>query len=116
MICINGYHPRVFIIQPRKVACDLLGVCLAAVHANKGRGDVGLLVEVGETKAGEVRELVDDCGLIFGAEAGGEVVGGLGAGAVNAVNKGGDGGGVNFRGGGSGVVESAGEVVLGSTG
>lgn len=52
-----------------------------------------------EAKARECRCVVEDCGLVLCAEAGGEGVAGLGGGAVHAVDEWGDGGG---EGGGSG--------------
>lgn len=116
MVRIDGDHPRVLVVQAGKVARDVLCVRGAAVHADEGRADVCLLIEVREAEAREVRELVDDSGLVFGAEAGAEVVVGLGASAVDAVDEGGDGGGVDFRGGRGWVVVGVGEVVLGGAG
>lgn len=94
VIRIDGDNPRILIVQLRKVARYLLGMGLAPVDADERRGDVCLLVEVAETEAGEVCEVRDDGGLVFGAEASAKVVLGLGFVAVDAVDEGWDGFGV----------------------
>lgn len=68
------------------------GVRGVVVDADEGRGDVGLLVEMGEAEAGEGRRVVYYCSLVFGAEAGREGVAGLRGAAVDAVDEWGDGG------------------------
>lgn len=88
MICIDSDNIGIFIIQLSKIACHLLGVGLAPVNANKRRRDVCLLVKVGQTEAIEMEELVDDGGLVLGAETSAEVVLGLGPIAVDSVNEG----------------------------
>jgi hypothetical protein len=116
VIRIDSNDPSIFVVQPRKVARDLFGVGVAAVDADEGRRDVGLLVEVGQAEAVEVAELVDDGGLVLGAEAGAEVVLCLGAGAVDAVDEGGDGFWAHSWVGERAHVGAGWEVVLGNTG
>ena len=99
MIRIDGDDPGILVVDPRKVARDFLGVGLADVNTDEGRRDVGLLVEVSEAEAREHRVVVYDGGLVLGAEAGAEVVLGLGAVAVDAIDKGRDGFGCCFGGG-----------------
>jgi hypothetical protein len=116
VIRVDSNDPSIFVVQPRKVARDLLGVGVAAVDADEGRRDVGLLIEVGQAEAVEVAELVDDGGLVLGAEAGAEVVLGLGAGAVDAVDEGGDGFWAHSWVGERAHVGAGWEMVLGNTG
>ena len=90
MLRIDGNDPSILIVHGRKVAGYFLGVRLVDVDADEGRGDVGLLVEVGEAEARKHRVVVYDGGLVFGSETGAEVVLGLGAVTVDAVDEGGD--------------------------
>ena len=84
MLRIDGNDPSILIVHGRKVAR------LADVNTDEGRRDVGLLVEVSEAEARKHRVVVYDGGLVFGSETGAEVVLGLGAVTVDAVDEGGD--------------------------
>lgn len=56
------------------------------IHADERRADVGLLGEVGEAEARQGRGVVEDGGVILSTEARGEIVPGLGCGAVDPVD------------------------------
>lgn len=83
------------LLAPRlcPVPGDFLRVGQVVVDGDEGAADVGLLVEVREAEAGQRGCVVQDGGVVFRAEAGAERVPRLGAGAVDAVHKGRDGGG-----------------------
>lgn len=62
-----------------------LRVRQVVIHTNERAADVGLLVQVREPEARERGGVVEDCGLVFRAEAGAEGVSGLRVRAVDAV-------------------------------
>lgn len=63
------------------------------VYANKGRRDVGLLVEMGEPEARKSRGVVYNGGLVFGTKACREGIPRLRAAAVDTIDERGDGSG-----------------------
>jgi hypothetical protein len=93
MARIHRHYPGIIVKLVAKVLSHGLGMLEIVVYADEGAGDVGLLVEVRETKAGERRCVVEDGGLVLGAEACRECVAGLGRGSVYAVDEWWDSGG-----------------------
>jgi hypothetical protein len=93
MTRIHRHYPGILVELVAKVLGHGFGMLEVVVYADEGAGDVGLLIQVRKTEAGQCRCVVEDGGLILGAEAGGECVAGLGRGSVYAVDEGWDGGG-----------------------
>lgn len=74
--------------------CPILGysrsVVRVVVHADERGRDVGLLVQMSEAEPRQGRCVVENSGLVFRGETGGESVTGLRTGAVHAVDQGWD--------------------------